>query len=129
MFTAPHTASGASPTRGVAGFSDTDYMSSAFRKQVPYLGISVEKGTGAVPEDGRYHVLRGEEIIYSTPSEAIALAQFELLEEAHPELRNPRDVIRREAAFSDIMGVKADAKSRRTAGEQARGGKGGRSGV
>lgn len=48
---------------------------------------------------------------------------------AHPELKDPREILRKEQAFSDIMGVKGDAKQRRVSKEQEKGGKGGRSGV
>ncbi len=104
-----------------------------YEKRIKYLGISLEKGTPNVPDDGRYHVLDGTSTYYSTGSLTLAEAHLEMLEDekkaAHPELKNPRDLIRAEAAFSDIMGVKGDAKNRRTSQEQAKGGKGGRSGV
>lgn len=108
-------------------------MTKPYEKHLRWLGLSVQKGTPPVPDDGKYHLMDDGEIVYSTANEAIALAQLEVREEekaaANPQLTSPRELLRRESAFSDIMGVKGDAKTRRTSQEQAKGGKGGRSGV
>ena len=46
------------------------------RAELKY-GLSVEKGTDRVPEDGRYHLLADGEIVLSTTVEALALAELE----------------------------------------------------
>ena len=108
-------------------------MSQRFERHVRWLELSVQRGTDEVPDDGRYHLVQAGVVTYSTSSEAIALARLELAQEeaeaANPHLVSPRELLRRESAFGDIMAVKGAAKDRRTAGEQAKGGKGGRSGV
>jgi hypothetical protein len=44
-------------------------------------GVSIERGTPEVPDDGRYHVVVDGEIVLSTNVEAAALAEFEDIRE------------------------------------------------
>lgn len=108
-------------------------MAEPYVRRVRYLGISLERGTPDVPDDGKYYLLLNGEIQHATASLGIAEARFEILQEevkaANPHLRNPRELLAKESAFTDIMAVKGEAKQRRTTQEQAKGGKGGRSGV
>jgi hypothetical protein len=104
-----------------------------YRKRLRYLDLSLEKGTPAVPDDGRYHVLSGTEIRYSSANLALARAHLELLEEelkaTHPELKDPREVLRNEQAFNDVLAVRGEGRRRARTQQDAKGGKGGRSGV
>lgn len=104
-----------------------------YESRIRYLGISLEKGTSNVPADGRYHVLDGTTEIYSSPNLVLAQAYFELLaeqaREAHPELKDPRERIASEQAFRDILSVRGEARQRARTQQEAKGGKGGRSGV
>ena len=104
-----------------------------FERRTKYLDISLERGTDGVPDDGRYHVLLGTDIRYSSNNKALAEAHYELLCEevaaAHPELVNPRDVLAKEQSFKDILGVRGAGRQRAKAQQEAKGGKGGRSGV
>jgi hypothetical protein len=100
------------------------------RKATVY-GLTIERGTERVPADGKYHVIHNGVVVYSSGSDTLADVHFDMLrEKIQAETgSDPRRVLRQEAAFSDIMGVKAESKERRTTGERAKGGKGGRSGV
>ncbi|WP_133119200.1 hypothetical protein [Mycolicibacterium agri] len=44
-------------------------------------GVSIQRGTSAVPDDGRYHVVVDGEIVLSTKVEAAAIAEFEDIRE------------------------------------------------
>jgi hypothetical protein len=104
-----------------------------YERRVRYLGISLEKGTSNVSDDGRYHVLNGTTEFYSSTNLILAEAYFELLadqaKEAHPELKDPREMIAKEQAFQDILSVRGEARYRAKTQQEAKGGKGGRSGV
>jgi hypothetical protein len=104
-----------------------------FERAIRNLGISLERGTDGVPDDGRYHVLQRGEVRYSSGSRTIAEAYLELLREqvaqAHPELVDPRTVLARESGFRDILGVRGAGRQRARTRQEAKGGRGGRSGV
>jgi hypothetical protein len=40
-------------------------------------GVSIQRGTSTVPDDGRYHVVVDGEIVLSTNVEAAAIAEFD----------------------------------------------------
>src|SRR5215467_6174652 len=63
-------------------------------------GLSVEKGTDRVPDDGRYHVLVDGEIVLSTPVEALALAEMEETKAARQA--QGREMLQREMAALDV---------------------------
>ena len=50
-----------------------------FRQTIARLGLSIEEGTGNVPQDGRYYVLVGGVIRKSFKSLKDALAMYESL--------------------------------------------------
>jgi hypothetical protein len=110
-----------------------DATGERFERRSRYLGISLERGTDAVPRDGRYHVLHGNEVRYSSSNKTLAEAHFELLREelsaAHPELSDPKYILAREQSFHDILNVRGAARERARTQQEAKGGKGGRSGV
>ena len=49
----------------------------AYVRSVVKYGLSVEKGTERVPDDGNYHLLVDGEVVLSTPVEALALIEME----------------------------------------------------
>lgn len=46
------------------------------KQYVPTLGISLERGTESVPNDGRYHVTKNGELVGSFRSHAKALLRY-----------------------------------------------------
>lgn len=107
--------------------------SEPFVRRIRHLGISLECGTESVPDDGRYHVVYQNEVRHSSANLTIAEAHFELLAEeiqaAHPELKNPREVLAKEQGFRDILSVRGEARHRARSQAEAKGGKGGRGGA
>lgn len=62
------------------------------KQYVPGLGISLERGTDEVPNDGRYHVTRNGEVVASFRSQSAALRRYkELIAEAggYPKQQAP----------------------------------------
>jgi hypothetical protein len=78
-----------------------------------------------------YRVLRDGETTNETPSLTLAEAYFDVLRDEAKSAtgKDPERERRAERAFSDMLAVKGEATRRRQSGEQAKGGKGGRSGV
>jgi hypothetical protein len=67
-------------------------------------GVSIEKGTSGVPDDGKYHVVVDGEIVLSTRVEAAAIAEFEEVREQRRA--SQRKLLREErgnAAFRLMM--------------------------
>ena len=63
-------------------------------------GLSIEKGTENVPDDGRFHVLVDGEIVLSTGVEAAAIAEFEDYKgQRNAERDKTRRAMRGEAAY------------------------------
>jgi hypothetical protein len=52
-----------------------------FRQAVPEIGLSLERGTDAVPDDGMFHVLLNGEARLSTESKQKATAMYKALRE------------------------------------------------
>jgi hypothetical protein len=85
-------------------------------------GLSVEKGTDRVPNDGKYHFLVDGEIVLSTTVEALALAE---LEEAKAERQaKGRELLRRERAALDLRTFRAANYAEKQSRDQKRGGRG-----
>lgn len=108
-----------------------------FKQEIPKLGLSIQRGTDAVPADGQYHVILSDEIIHSSRSEKQALEYYrskrdELLQTVGPVGDAPPDqddVLRRIRTEGDIYAVRADAFQRREGLSNRKGGRGGRGGV
>lgn len=104
-----------------------------FVRRVRHLGVSLECGTESVPDDGRYYVVYEGEVRQSSANLTIAEAHFDLLVEevqaAHPERKNPRDMLAQEQGFRDILSVRGEARQRARSQAEAKGGKGGRGGA
>ena len=112
---------------------DRYVLHTPFVRAVKYLGVSVERGTAAVPDDDRYHVMYEGAIRYSSGNWTLAEANFDLLVEdvqaAHPERKNPRQMLAKEQAFRDILAVRGEGWRRARSQADAKGGKGGKGGV
>ena len=50
-----------------------------YRQAVPRIGLSIERGTDAVPDDGEYHVLLEGQHVFASQSEKEALAEYRRL--------------------------------------------------
>lgn len=102
-------------------------------KKITYLGLAIEHGTESVPNDGRYYITCGGEIINSAASDTIAEAYLEMAEEAmleaDPKLRHGRERIAKERAFNDIISARGASRAAARSKANQKGGKGGRGGV
>lgn len=85
-------------------------------------GLSVEKGTDRVPDDGRYHFLVDGEVVLSTTVEALALAEMEEVKAARQA--EGRDLLRREMAASDVSAFRAGTWADKQGRDQKKGGRG-----
>jgi len=85
-------------------------------------GLSVEKGTDRVPDDGRYHFLVDGEIVLSTPVEALALAEMEEAKAARQA--QGRELLRREMAAFDVRAFRAANYAEKQSRDQGKGGRG-----
>ncbi|TJZ75813.1 hypothetical protein FCG67_19695 [Rhodococcus oryzae] len=102
-------------------------------KRIRYLGLAIERGTDSVPDDGRYYITHDCKVVQSCGSLTIAEAYLEIeaqrVQEERPELQNPRDLIRKERSFNDILAVRGQSRAAAREKQSKRGGKGGRGGV
>jgi hypothetical protein len=85
-------------------------------------GLSVEKGTDRVPDDGKYHFLVDDEIVLSTTVEALALAEMEEVK-AERQARG-RELLRREREALDVSAFRAANYAEKQSRDQKKGGRG-----
>lgn len=52
------------------------YSSKFYRRELPQIDLSVERGTDRVPNDGKFHILRDGEVLESFKLEKTAVARF-----------------------------------------------------
>lgn len=112
---------------------DSNTRVQPYRQAVPTYGLSVERGTAAVPPDGCFHVLlRGEELL-TTKSEREALAKYrQLRDEFAPAPDLGVDVpgaLRRHLAQAEADRFLAQSSREKRARATRKGGKGGSGGV
>ncbi len=107
-----------------------------FKQEVPTIGLSIERGTDSVPNDGRFHVVVDGQVVFSSRREATALAHYrglrdDLLRNAGvvPTATDPEETRRRERQFYDFQAVMSESMRQRTMRAKRRGGKGGSGGV
>lgn len=90
-----------------------------FRQSVPALGLSLEKGTESVPDDGSYYVILHGETVFASRSKARALASYrELLDQyvdtrPSPIVPDRDEMLRKlkvEADVSSLQAVRSRAK-------------------
>jgi len=107
-----------------------------FRQEVRAIGLSVEKGTSSVPNDGRFHVVVDGNVVFSSKAKSTALTRYrglraELLQKAGIEQTqpDPEETRRRERQFYDFQAVMTESMRQRTINAKRKGGKGGSGGV
>ena len=86
------------------------------------LGISIERGTAAVPSDGRFHVVVDGVVVFSTRVEAAAVAEYDEIHAARKQ--GVTEQLRRERAAADIHAHRASAWASKTARDARKGGRG-----
>ena len=94
----------------------------AYVRAAMKYGLSVEKGTDRVPDDGRYHLLADGEIVLSTPVEALALAELEEAKAARQA--QGRESLKREMAASDVRAFRATNYAEKQSRDRKKGGRG-----
>jgi len=108
-----------------------------FRQAVPRIGLSMERGTEAVPEDGQYHVLLDGHRMFTSPSEKDALVEYRRLKDlllgADPPKGGGRADIRealmREMAERQATAFLAESARQKRVKALRKGGPGGSGGV
>jgi hypothetical protein len=85
-------------------------------------GLSVEKGTDLVPDDGRYHLLVDGEIVLSTTVEALALVEMEEAKAARQA--ESRKLLRRENAAFDVSAFRSGNYAEKQSRDRRKGGRG-----
>jgi len=85
-------------------------------------GLSIEKGTSSVPDDGRYHVVVDGKIICSTRVEALAIVEFE---EVREQRRAERDkLLREQRGDTAYRLMRSESMKAKKARDSRRGGRG-----
>ena len=94
----------------------------AYERAEPKYGLSVEKGTTHVPDDGRYHLIVDGEIVLSTGVETLALAE---LEEIKAERQaQGRGLLNRERSEQDVHAFRASNFAEKQSRDRSKGGRG-----
>jgi len=94
----------------------------AYERTDSKYGLSVEKGTDRVPDDGRYHVIVDGETVLSTRVEALALVEFDEIREAR---KAPgRELLMRERAAQDVHAFRAANYAEKQSHDRGKGGRG-----
>lgn len=89
---------------------------SGWQKVDARYGLSVERGTTGVPDDGRYHVVVDGEIVFSTKVEAAAVAEFDdLREQRRAPMKKRLQEEKAEAAYQAMRESFWDKKMTRDA--------------
>lgn len=84
-------------------------------------GVSVQRGTADVPDDGRYHVVVDGEIVLSTRVEAAAIAEFDDLRE---QRRAPaRELLRKEVGDAAFRAMRSAGWAEKSQRDSRRGGR------
>jgi len=104
--------------------------SETYRHFIPEIGLSIERNTGKVPADGRFHIVRSGAIVQSFRSRRLAEEKFRQLVKENgftPKItesaQNPiNESIERYAMAKDIFWAEGPKY-------RSRGGRGGRGGV
>lgn len=91
-------------------------------REASKYGLSVERGTDRVPDDGRYHFLVDGEVVLSTTVEALALAEMEEVKTARQA--EGRELLRREMAASDVTAFLAGSWADKQSRDRKKGGRG-----
>ena len=84
-----------------------------FKQGVSRVGLSIEMGTEAVPNDGQYHVLLDGRVVFNSSSKAKALREYLKRRDALIATTNHgapvidyEELLRRERALADAKSVR-----------------------
>ncbi|MGH9198807.1 MAG: hypothetical protein ACRD1T_24155 [Acidimicrobiia bacterium] len=106
------------------------------KQAVPGLGLSLERGTAAVPADGAYYVILNGKIVLRSVSKARALAEYRsrrqtLMRSSSGSTRqiDREAVLKRARAEIDFKALHSEAAHRKASKARRKGGKGGSGGV
>ncbi|SRR6266536_3400242 len=90
-----------------------------YRQAVERIGLSIERGTEAVPNDGRFYVLLNGQIVYTSVSKASALTDYRkrrdaLLAEVElgPQIRDPQEALQRQRVEDELRAIRSSGKVR-----------------
>lgn len=100
-----------------------------YRQRIPDLGLSIETGTDAVPDDGQYHVILNQDLVFSSGSQARALSRYrELRDEltrgrSNGKTPHPAEILRKLKADGEISALlAASSQAKRSNAMHRRGG-------
>jgi hypothetical protein len=108
-----------------------------FKQAVPSVGLHIEQGTEAVPNDGAFYVLLQGEIVFQSKTKNRALAEYRRIRDDlladHPGQKLSPDEVRaalaRERSSMEVAGMLAASSRNKRAKATAKGGRGGRGGA
>lgn len=107
-----------------------------FRQEIPRVGLSIQRGTSAVPDDGFYYVLHSGEVVYRSRSQVRALAEYRRLRDelllsdpVQAPTIDTAEALRRERMRFDLEALRAEAGQSKRRKAVRKGGKGGSGGV
>lgn len=107
-----------------------------FRQEVRSVGLSIERGTETVPDDGFYHVILLGEIVFRSRSQARALEEYRKQRDrllgagATAKLKiDAVEALRRQRLLRDLDALRGEARLSKRKKALKRGGKGGTGGV
>ena len=88
---------------------------SGWEKADAKYGVSIQRGTSAVPDDGRYHVVVDGVIVLSTRVEALALVEYdEIREQRRAPAMDRLQKERGEAAYHSMKDAMWERKATRS---------------
>lgn len=105
----------------------------AFRQSVPSVGLSIERGTNAVPRDGRYYVLLAGEQMLAATSKQQAMAEYRKLRDSlvtpNASAIDVKEALGRQVAEYEADAFLSQSSREKRARATRKGGKGGSGGV
>ncbi|MDP9331437.1 MAG: hypothetical protein M3P11_12465 [Actinomycetota bacterium] len=100
-----------------------------FRQRIPDLGLSIEMGTDAVPDDGQYYVTLNQDLVFSSGSQVKALSRYRELRDELTRGRSsgktphPAEILRKLKADAEISALlAASSQAKRSHATHRRGG-------
>jgi hypothetical protein len=107
-----------------------------FKQELPTIGLSIEQGTDSVPDDGRYYVVVGGDVVFSSKARSAALGRYRSLRDSllrksgiKQKAPDPEETRRRERQFYDFQAMMSESMRQRAMNAKRKGGKGGSGGV
>ncbi|RJX22804.1 MAG: hypothetical protein C4575_00745 [Desulforudis sp.] len=106
-----------------------------YRQSIPELGLSIERGTPAVADDGKFHVLLNGEEVFASAKEKEAVEEYRRLKAAlgvqsgRKKSIDVKAALQREIADRQVTSFLAESAQQKRAKALRKGGKGGSGGV